>query len=308
MADAGVTLTDGALAATFLPDDGMVCSSLGHEGEELLELGGGVQAYEQRGSTFGIPLLYPWANRLSGWSYEADGRRLTLPPQSPLLHRDGATGLPIHGVNGASLPWMLREADNASLRSELDWSAHPELMALFPFAHRLEFVATMGTGRLSIRLTVSPTGDDPVPVSFGFHPYLTLPGSHRAHWQLQLPVRCRALLDERGLPSGEHEPLARGALDGPLGERRFDDSFDELYPAPFTLSDDQRRIAVDFLHGYTVAQIYAPADSEFICFEPMTAPVDALTSGRGLRSATRKEPFTAEFAVEVGRLPSPIVP
>lgn len=54
-----VTLRSGGLEATYLPELGMICSSFTYEGEELLAQRGGPEAYEGRGSTFGIPLLYP---------------------------------------------------------------------------------------------------------------------------------------------------------------------------------------------------------------------------------------------------------
>jgi aldose 1-epimerase len=53
------------LEATFVPGAGMICSSLRHRGDELLAQNAGVAAYARRGKTMGIPLLYPWANRLA---------------------------------------------------------------------------------------------------------------------------------------------------------------------------------------------------------------------------------------------------
>jgi galactose mutarotase-like enzyme len=301
MARDAVTLTDGSLEATFVPEAGMICRSLTEAGEQLLELQEGIEAYEQRGSIFGIPLLYPWANRLSDWRYDAGGERVTLDRKSPLLHRDGATGLPMHGVNGASLKWTVTDDDPVRVTAGFDFGAEPALMALFPFAHRLEYTAALDAGRLSIRLTVIPTADGPVPISFGFHPYVRLPGSDRREWRIALPVRRRALLDERQIPTGEHQPIGPGKLDGPLGERTFDDCFDELgsLPAAFEVADGRRRIAVEFIEGYDVAQVYAPEASQFMCFEPMTAPGNALISRGGLRWAEPGEPFTAEFAVAV---------
>src|SRR5438874_641790 len=52
---------ESTLQATFVPDAGVVCCSLRHEGEELLAQREGVDAYASRGATMGIPLLYPWA-------------------------------------------------------------------------------------------------------------------------------------------------------------------------------------------------------------------------------------------------------
>jgi galactose mutarotase-like enzyme len=185
------------------------------------------------------------------------------------------------------------------LCADLDFGAHPELLAAFPFPHRLELCCAVAAGWLSVSLTVIATGAAAVPISFGFHPYLRLPGSDRRGWELELPVRRRALLDGRGIPTGESEELAPGALSGPLGDRTFDDCFDRLDAGAFAVSDRQRRIEVQFVSGYAVAQVYAPAGSGFICFEPMTAPVDALRSGVGLRWAEPGSPFTAEFAVNV---------
>jgi len=58
------------LEATFVPAAGMLCSSLRHRGQELLAQNAGVSAYAERGKTMGIPLLYPWANRLADFGYE----------------------------------------------------------------------------------------------------------------------------------------------------------------------------------------------------------------------------------------------
>ena len=59
-----VTISSPELQATFVPGAAMLCSSLRHEGDELLAQRSGVHAYAEHGSTMGIPLLYPWANRL----------------------------------------------------------------------------------------------------------------------------------------------------------------------------------------------------------------------------------------------------
>jgi galactose mutarotase-like enzyme len=307
---ANITLTDAAttLEATYLPGLGMVGCSLLHEDEQVLELRGGPAAYEERGSTFGIPLLHPWANRLDGFEYEALGRRVAIDRASPRLHTD-ENGLPIHGLLAANPDWTVLESgaqgDRACLRAQLDFGAHEDLLAAFPFPHRLEYEACVSASRLSVRLTVTPTGDEAVPISFGLHPYLRLPRTDRRKWELELPVLRHVRLDERYLPTGAHEDLAPGALDGPLGDRTFDDCYDQLAvsavggPVVFALQDKRRRITVEFVEGFDVAQVFAPPGSDFICIEPMTAPINALGSGTGLRFAEPGEPFAAEFAIGV---------
>jgi galactose mutarotase-like enzyme len=189
--------------------------------------------------------------------------------------------------------------DGAALEAELDFGAHDELLDAFPFPHSIVMAARLRGNALSIRTTVTPTADLAVPVSFGFHPYLTLPGVERADWHVALPVRRRVILDDRGIPSGETEDVEYEP--GPLGDRVFDDAFDHLAdPADFVLAGGGRTITLSFGAGYPVAQVFAPQGSDFICFEPMTAPVNALVrGGRELPRVHPGESFAAEFTIAV---------
>ncbi len=60
--------------------------------------------------------------------------------------------------------------------------------------------------------------------------------------------------------------------------------------AVFAVSGGGRRLEVHFEHGYPAAQIFAPAAEDVVCFEPMTAPTDALRRGgyRCARPANRR--------------------
>lgn len=296
-----ITIGDGALEATFVPEVGMVGNSLRHEGQELLFMRDGLAAYQEHGSVFGIPLLHPFANRLSAWEFELVGQHVKLDPDSPIAHRDAATGTAIHGLLGASPQWKVVDADRNMLTAELDFAAVPEYMAAFPFAHRVRYVATVAQTKLSVAFTVIASGEQAVPVSFGFHPYLTLPGSDRREWQLEIPVASQGIVDQRMIPTGKTEPVEAGELDGPLGDRTFDTSYPSLYGVvpTFSLADGNRRISLTHVSGYPVSQVYAPENSDFICFEPMTAPIDALISGDGLNWVEPGDEFTATFTISV---------
>jgi galactose mutarotase-like enzyme len=290
---------DRSLEATFLPRLGMLGASLLHRGEELLGRTDNLARYASEGSTMGIPLLHPWANRLGGSRYDAAGVPVQLDAGSPLLHLDG-NGLPIHGVIGARLPWRVAGLDVALngclLRAQLDYDT-PELLAVFPFPHRLEQEVRLGTDALTVVTTLAPTGNTVVPVCFGYHPYLTLRGSARAEWRVDAPALRRLVLDERSLPAGREErwPGLAGELD-----RDYDDGFSGVTDgAEFALAGAGRRIAVTFLEGYAFAQIYAPEGKDFVSFEPMTAPANALVSGDGLTLAEPGALFTASFRISV---------
>ena len=55
------------------------------DGVEFLGQRRGVQAYITSGKTMGIPILYPWANRLSAAKYAIDGGVVTGPPGASVV-------------------------------------------------------------------------------------------------------------------------------------------------------------------------------------------------------------------------------
>ena len=294
-----VRLLAAGLSATFLPGLGLVGVSLCHAGAELLGRTENLARYASEGSTLGIPLLHPWANRLPGARYRAGGADVELDVGSPLLHLDG-NGLPIHGVVGPRLPWRVvaERADEvaAALTAELDYSA-PELLAVFPFPHRLRQEVSLAADGLTIATELTPTADRAVPISFGFHPYLVLPGLPRAQWRFEAPPLERLVLDARSLPTGVRDPWP--GLAGPL-DRDYDDGFAGVGDGTaFALAGGGRRIEVTFLEGYPYAQLFAPPGQEYVCVEPMTAPTGALASGEGLRFAAPGKTFRAAFRVAV---------
>jgi aldose 1-epimerase len=294
-----LTSADGGTVATFVPDAAMLCASLAVDGEELLDAGKGIDAYASAGHTMGIPLLYPWANRLAQFGYDVAGVNVTLPDDRALLPAD-PNHLPIHGVVPSLLPFETRRGDDdASMSAVLRWD-DPVLRELFPFAHELRMAIRVARGELTIVTTVAATGGDRVPVSFGFHPYLRLPGSSRTGWQLQLPAAERLALDDEMIPTGERSAAPVGHV--PLGESSWDDGFAVgAQPARYVAEDADAGIALELVDGFPFSQIYAPPGKDFICFEPMTAPTNALCSGDGLTLLAPGEEYRAEFRITYWR-------
>ena len=273
----------------------MLCSSLTVDGDELLDGGRGVDAYASQGHTMGIPLLYPWANRLAAFAYEAAGAAVSLPDDRALLPAD-PNGLPIHGVVPSLLHFQTRTGeDGATLTAALDWSS-PELLALFPFRHELRMEVRVGAGELTIVTTVAASGSDHVPVAFGFHPYLRVPGTSRTTWQLHLPPAEHLALDDDLIPTGARTAAPEGEL--ALADSSWDDGFAvRSLPARYAAETADRGIALELVSGYPFSQIYAPPGKDFICFEPMTAPTNALRSGDGLTVLAPGHEYRGEFRI-----------
>jgi aldose 1-epimerase len=291
-----VSLAAGDLRAVFLPNSGMLGASLQYRAQELLRRIDDLEAAKRKGSTAGIPLLFPWANRLAGLQYHVAGRNVNLDSTSPVLHFDDH-GLAMHGVPWGQLTWTVAEAKQNCLRAYLHWK-RPELLAVFPYPHRLEITAELSPTSLQLQTEISADAQSPVPISFGFHPYFGIPGLARDQWRLQLPPMKKLQLDHRGIPAGTASSFA--GFDGLLGQHSFDDGFALLdKTAGFSLSSENWRIAIRFLEGFPYAQVFAPPGKEFIALEPMTAPANALISGDGLRILEPGTHFRASFRVDV---------
>jgi aldose 1-epimerase len=293
-----VTLTspDGGTETDFVPEANMVCCSLRYRGAEWLEQRLGLDAYVQQGKTMGIPLLHPWANRLERPGYAVAGKEVSLPQGDARIRLDGDR--PIHGVMPAFLHWELVGArERSSVKAKLSWTS-PELLEVFPFTHELELEAAVGDGMLTMETTLFATGSDPVPVAFGYHPYLRIPGTSRTTWRIQLGAFRRLVLDDRMIPTGERQPVDQRCVD--LGDASWDDAFDGLTThARFDAATGDSSVEVEFLRGYAFAQVFAPPSTDYICFEPMTAPANALNSGDGLHVIAPGEDYRTAFRVRL---------
>lgn len=304
-----LTLTNagGTLTATFVPGAGMVGCSLRHRGAELLGQRGGLARYVARRSTMGISLLYPWANRLRRRRFAVAGRQVVLDRDSAPVSVD-ERGLPIHGLLAAARGWTVADheprGDGATLAARLDFGADAALLSAFPFPHEVELVATVRATTLTVVTTVRAGQDAPVPIAFGYHPYLRLPDVPRAEWQVEVPIREALPLDRRMLPTGER--VAARVRGGALGARTFDDAY--VAPpggAPFVLAGGGRRIELALDDGYGYAQVFAPAADAVIAFEPMTAPTDALVAGGPeLAILAPGATYRAAFSVTVTDVPA----
>jgi aldose 1-epimerase len=293
---AAAVLRAGDCEAVVLPSLGMLVASLTHRGEQLVALPGGLAAY-RAGHTTGIPLLYPWANRLARDTYRVGNVKVDL---RGLDLRTDDNGLPIHGLMLARPEWEVTRLGSgprsARLAARFDFGAHEDLMVAFPFPHELAVDVTLAATGLRVVTTVRPNGPVSVPVAFGWHPYLRLPGAPRDRWELALPTRAHAALDGRGIPTGRARPAP--AETATLAGRDLDDLFALGPDRIITLANDERRLTLTYDDGYPYAQVYSPAGKQFCAIEPMTAPTNALVSGDH-PSVRPGETFSAAFTVAV---------
>jgi len=282
-----VELSDAAhaLAVTVAPGIGNMAYRLRSGAEDLLWFPfDGPGQLQGKPALCGIPFLAPWANRMDGDAYWANGRRYQLNPELGNLRRD-ANQKPIHGLLNFSPDWRLvssgSDAAGAWTSSQLEFATHPALMAQFPFAHTIHMTHRLADGELQVETCLENHSAEPMPVAIGYHPYFRLPGAPRDQWRVHLAARDHLLLNNQLIPTGERRATAGDFSDPhPLSAGPLDDVFSGLARDPdglarFWVEAAGRRLTVTYGPLYTVAVIYAPAGKDFICFEPMAAITNA---------------------------------
>jgi len=261
----------------------------------------------------GIPFLAPWANRLDGDAYWANGRHYQLNPKLGNLRRD-ARQFPIHGLLNFSPHWepVSAGADEASAwtTSRLEFTRHPDLIAQFPFAHTITMTHRLAGGTLEVETTVENHSAEPLPVAVGYHPYFQLPGVPRDQWAVHLAARDHLVLNDLLLPTGERRPV-EFPDPYPLKDAALDDVFAALVRDPdgrarFWVEGGGKRITVAYGSKYTVAIAYAPAGKDYVCFEPMSAITNAFNLAHAgvyqeLQSVAPGEAWRESFRVEFQR-------
>jgi len=226
----------------------------------------------------GVPLLAPWANRIDGDGFWANGKRYLFNPDLGNLRRDG-NKKPIHGLLNFSSEWKLMEvkadADAAWSASRLEFWRHPDMMAQFPFPHTLTMTHRLREGSLEVETAIENHGTEPMPVGIGYHPYFRLHEAPRDQWHVHLAARDHMTLNAQLIPTGESKPLE---FEDPhaLAATQLDDVFGGLVRDPdgrsrFWVEGGRERVTVSYGKKYTTAVVYAPRGQEYICFEPMSA-------------------------------------
>ena len=226
----------------------------------------------------GVPFLAPWANRMAGGGFWADGKQYRFNPDVGSLHLD-SNAIAMHGMLAASPLWRVTalQADRRSARvtSRLEFWKYPELMANWPFASTYEMTYTLANGELEVSTAVVNLSAQAMPVAIGFHPYLQIPGVPRSEATAHIPARLHVETDEHLVATGEFKPVAMPDRIS-LRDHTFDDGFTGLVrdadgTATLSIEAGTKKVAVVYGPKYQVAVVYAPPGKDFICFEPMSA-------------------------------------
>jgi aldose 1-epimerase len=264
------------------------------QGHELLYADPGLFE-DGRPTRSGIPVLFPFPNRIRAGAYTWNGKSYQLP-----LTGDGGKSA-IHGFACRSAWRVIDEgADAAStwITGEFQISRDaPAALPVWPADARLRLTYRLSPGRLRIQAVVDCPGGDALPFGLGYHPYFLLApfGGESAvftspatqFWELQdsLPTGVRhPVSDQRDLRPGH-----------PIAGLKLDDVLTAL-PATGVVGSVRSVSGTAALQvlaspDFREAVVFTPPHRQAVCLEPYTCTTDAINlEQRGIDAGWRVLP------------------
>lgn len=232
-------------------------------------------------------ICYPWVNRVGDgeWTFSGRVARANLDDARHLTAN--------HGI-ARWRPFKI-EAANQN-RATLSLVLHP--LPDYPFLSEFRVDYHLGSMGLTVTSTVKNLDEVPIPFSLGYHPYFAVTTPTIEGAILQVPANNFIALNDRMLPTGEILPVAGHALDfrepKAIDGQVFDVTYTELLRdnsgmCTVTLKDSNGgSIEVSQDRTFPYLQIFsgdtlaAGRRRTSLAIEPMTAPPDALRSGKDL--------------------------
>jgi len=240
--------------------------------------------FQQRPTSYGIPILFPFPNRIRDGVFPFRGEQYIVNPPRHGFVRDKAWRVESHGASDLAGAW---------LTSSFDAAQYPEqILQQFPFPFRVEVTYRLKDSRLEMATVARNTGEREMPVGFGIHPYFRRPTSGT----LTVPAQQRLELEE-SLPTGKVLDVAAGydlRREADLAGMNLDDIYTGVEAeanglARCVLVDGESgtRTIVEFSREqFPYVVVYTPpAPRAAICVEPNSCPTDAFNlQARGIES------------------------
>ena len=289
-------LTDGGLTAT-ITQVAAGLRTLRLDGADLTE---SFAETDSPPSGCGI-VLVPWPNRVKDGTWELHGSQQRLALTEP------ARGNAIHGLLRYR-PYELIEQTTSAVTQEA--SIFPELG--YPFVLRTTVRHELGPDGLTVTHTILNDGEDAAPVAVGAHPYLRIADLPTEELTVTVAASTHLDVDDRMNVVGESPvegtryDLRGGRL---VGELELDDGYADLARTDgrvvHTLAAaDGRTVALWGDESFEYVQVFTsrklatlPTGAVALAVEPMTAPANALNTGRGLRWLEPGESWTATWGI-----------
>ena len=268
---------------TILPGIGNMVYQMTVNGKDVLRTPPALADFKAKPGMTGIPLLWPWANRIDQTSYYVNGKQYAFNLELGNVRLD-ANKKPIHGLISTSSAWKVvsckADAQAAEVTSRLEYWKYPDLMEQFPFAHTLELTYRLKQGVLQVEAVIHNLAAEPMPVAIGFHSFYRVNDAPPGDWKIHLGARDQMVLSKEVIPTGERINVQAKYPDPlPLKGVRFDDVFTNMIRdanglGEFWIQGKTEKVSVIYGPKYDVAVVVA-ADRDNVVMEAMSAITNA---------------------------------
>jgi aldose 1-epimerase len=247
---------------------------------------------KQQATRYGIPILFPWPNRIKDGHFTFGGQEYQLPRPPGQQHAS-------HGY-ARLWPWTVEQVgaddDRAFCRASVSLGQHDGDAWPFPTHLIVEYSLSSAEGgaKLSLRAEATNIGAQMMPMGFGLHPWFPLPlgpDGDRDACEIRVPADSYWVLDDL-ITTGERRPISQ-AFDArawrPLGGVHLDDVYtglaleDGWFAAQVRDPSSGRQISVRSDAAFREHVVFAPPNRSTLCLEPYTCPTDAFNlQARGI--------------------------
>ena len=235
-------------------------------------------------SRSGIPLLFPYPNRIAGGRYSWQGHDYQLTPELVPFDK---TGNAIHGFC-IDRPWRVVSQSQSSVTAVFRTSIDaPERLNLWPTDAEIEVTHELREACLISIIKVRNPSNQPLPWGFGTHAYFHLPLSATSSADqclIHAPVSRTWDLQEC-LPSGTTSALETKpdlSLSPAFGDLQLDDVYTGIRAADgrviCRMTDPAARLVVEqrCSGGFREIVAFTPPWATAVCLEPYTCVTDAI--------------------------------
>jgi len=208
----------------------------------------------------GIPILFPFAGRLSNDAFVLDGERIPMPQ---------------HGF-ARKVPWRIAATDTteaAAITLVLDHSE--ATLQDWPFRFRLTFRYALRAETLTISQRVQNLGDRPMPMHPGLHPYFRVEDWSKRHARLETAATV-AYDNRTGLRRALTGPIELGSVEVDL------QLLDHGQTQVRLLRPGVSAIDLAYDAPDTIVTVWTQPSRDYVCVEPWTRPSNAVNEGQGL--------------------------
>ena len=293
-----ITITDHLSGSTarIAPEFGFNCfefhAVVDGKTLDVLDSIPGFETGGQKASGSGIPILFPFPNRIRGGRFTWEGREYVIPGTDKW-------GNAIHGLC-MDRPWRIVRQSDDFVTGQFQLSVDaPDRRSLWPSDFVIEVDYELVRSRLRARFRICNPGNQKLPWGLGTHPYFKLPLGENSQVHdclIEVPAgKLWELVD--CLPTGktidvnEENDLRDGAY---ISTLKLDDVYTGIEidgPQFDCLIVDERsgrQVTLTCPPIFREIVVFTPPSRPAVCIEPYTCPTDAINlREKGLETGWR---------------------